>query len=216
MTEVFLYKIPKISEDGFYKLLELVSLDRKTKVLRLKNRDKQLQSLLAGALLQAVLCDRLKVDGDSLKFEKNENGKPFLQNYSDIHFNISHTDGLVAVVLSKTDVGIDAERIKPVDLALAERYFTEAEQMYVFADAKLCEERFFEVWTKKEAFAKRLGVSVSKILKDESVFADKTVAPIFDGDFVVSVAYDGGEMKIYDTDYCEKLLTPIATGVGLW
>lgn len=216
MTEVFLYKIPKISDDGFYKLLNVASPKRKAKVLRLKNRDKQLQSLLAGVLLQAVLCDRLKVDGNSLSFQKNENGKPFLQNYSDIHFNISHTDGLVAVALSKTAVGIDAERIKPVDLALGKRFFTNAEQKYALECAQDRSKRFFEVWTKKEAFSKRLGVSVSKMLKDESVFADKTVVPIFDGDFVVSVAYDGGEMKIYDTDYCEKLLTPIATGVGLW
>ncbi len=216
MTEVFLYNIPDVSEDGFYKLLELVSLDRRTKVLRLQVKEKQIQSLVAWVLLSQVLCNRLKLENDSLRFAQSDNGKPYLLNCDGVYFNIAHTEGMVAVALSDKEIGIDVEKIRTRCPSLCERYFTEAEQRYVLSDEKLCAERFFEVWTRKEAFAKRSGEGLAKTLKDDRALKDETIKTFVADGFSVSVGFDGGEMKIYDTDYCEKLLTPIATGVGLW
>ena len=212
MTEVFLYKIPEISDEEFLKLLNAVSLDRRTKVLRLQVKEKQVQSLVAWVLLSQVLCDQLKLKHNSLRFAQSDNGKPYLQNCDGVYFNIAHTEGMVAVALSDKEIGIDVEKIRTRCPSLCERYFTEAEQRYVFGDAK----RFFEVWTRKEAFGKRSGEGLAKTLKDDRALTDETIKTFVADGFAVSVGYDGGEMQIYDTDYCEKLLTPIATGVGLW
>jgi serine/threonine protein phosphatase PrpC len=43
-------------------------------------------------------------------FDRNENGKPFLVGY-DVHFSISHTEGLVTCAISDKPIGVDAEKI---------------------------------------------------------------------------------------------------------
>ena len=40
----------------------------------------------------------------------SENGKPFLPDFPDIHFNITHCDGLAACAFDRSPVGVDAEK----------------------------------------------------------------------------------------------------------
>ncbi len=187
MTEVFLYKIHDVSDGELSRLLNLVSPYRREKVLRLKVKDKQLQSLFAKLLLRAVLCDSLGVSNSELSFATTEKGKPYLENRPDCHFSISHTDGLVAVALSENSVGVDVESVKPIDPKLCERFFSQSEQDYVFMKETEVDQRFFEVWTKKEAFAKYTGLGLSEIFgQKETLYKTFTVE-----NYAVAVCCDG-------------------------
>lgn len=161
MTEVFLFGIPEISDDQLNSLLTLVSQSRAAKVQRLKARNKQLQSLFAKLLLRAVLCDRLKVQNTELEFAVSEKGKPYLKSNTDVHFSISHTDSLVAVAVSDSEVGIDAEAVRSADPKLCERFFTASEQDFVAAGTPDWLKRFYTVWTRKEAYVKYTGNGLS-------------------------------------------------------
>ena len=161
MTEVFLYKLPDISDGEFLKLLGLVSPKRQEKILRLKVKDKQRQSLFAKLVLRAVLCARLRVENFELSFATTERGKPYLTSHPDFYFSMSHTDGLVAVALSDGQVGIDAEKLKPADLRLCERFFSKSEQDYITMNENEADQCFFEVWTQREAYAKYTGLGLS-------------------------------------------------------
>ena len=52
------------------------------------------------------------------------------------------------------NVGIDIEKVEPIDLTIAKNYFAQAEYQYIMKDnneqAQL--NRFFEVWTLKECY----------------------------------------------------------------
>ena len=79
-------------------------------------------------------------------------GKPHFKN-SPLFFSISHSENVVAVAISEREVGVDVEKLRNVRKGVANRFFTGSEAEYAGSDA----ERFFEIWTKKEAYAKAKG-----------------------------------------------------------
>ncbi len=90
-----------------------------------------------------------------------EQGKPLAKiNGTPVWFNISHTPGLAVLAYSEqTDVGIDTERIRKKPAAVAKRFFTEPEQRYLEDgdEDETVSERFFRIWTAKEACMKLTG-----------------------------------------------------------
>lgn len=92
---------------------------------------------------------------------RKANGKPVLSHYPDIHFNITHCDGLAACAFDHRSVGLDAELpgyFAPIlvrkALAWEEQDFFR--QMAVSEEAQ--RELFFRFWTLKEAFVKKSGI----------------------------------------------------------
>ena len=76
-------------------------------------------------------------------------GKP---RFTDIllHFSLSHSGKLAAVLISEAPCGVDVEQLRPeVAARLRERCLSDAER------ARDCD--FFELWTKKECIAKLDG-----------------------------------------------------------
>ena len=204
MTEVFLLDVPRISDDEFNSLLTLVSPDRAAKVQRLKVKQKQLQSLFAKLLLRAVLCDRLNVQNSELEFFVTENGKPYLKDHK-VYFSISHTASLVAVALSNSEVGVDIEAVRPLKHNGYTKFLTADEQIYIGADSTWSEQRFFEVWTKKEAYFKRFGEGIGEMAALVSILNEPTVSTAVLGKTVISVCCDG-EFKLIKTAETERVL----------
>ena len=76
-----------------------------------KDRD---QELVAGGLLVDMLAESLPGLSDP-EIAVDPGGKPSLCDFPDIHFSISHTDGLVMCAVANHSVGCDVERIVPLD-----------------------------------------------------------------------------------------------------
>jgi len=85
-------------------------------------------------------------------------GKPWLAH---TFFSISHTDDRVLCALSPdAQVGIDLEKIKPVELAHFKPWFTASERLAICtAPAPL--QTFYGYWTRKESIIKALGVNLN-------------------------------------------------------
>ena len=95
---------------------------------------------------------------------KTPEGKPYFPDFP-LHFNLSDTGGYLAIAFSwQSPVGIDIEQIRPVDemLSLIANYFSPKEQAYVKAQDSLI--RFWEIWNRKEAVCKALGVGLQNDL----------------------------------------------------
>ena len=166
MTQVFAAKIPKISADTFERLLKKVSTERREKISKLIPHVKKCQSLFVELLLRSVLVSKFEMTESDIVIEKTPEGKPFLKGDSGLFISLSHCDGLVAVAVSNKAVGVDSERVRNFDPNIAKRFFTELEQEYVFGADDGADERFFEIWTRKEALAKHQGIG---LLDDTSV-----------------------------------------------
>lgn len=117
-----------------------------------------------------VLEKYLDEDGNKVKISRNQYGKPYLVEYSNIHFNISHTKGAIACVVSDRPVGVDIERIRKIDFRVVRYFFSQQEKDYVLADPENTDFRFTEVWTKKEAYLKFVGKGISVPVEVFNVF----------------------------------------------
>lgn len=93
---------------------------------------------------------------------KGEQGKPWLKNYPQIHFNISHGKDMVVCGVDRSPLGVDVEAVRPVRKNIFRRVLTKREQDWL----KECEKYdgedswyrdFFRLWTLKESYAKAVG-----------------------------------------------------------
>ena len=126
----------------------------------------------AHALLRHTLSGLGGRAPDCWRFDAPANGKPFLMHEDAFRaeFSLSHTHGMVAcAVTTAADarVGVDVECIdRGVDAAgLAARFFAPAEAAHLAQlDDEARRDRFFDLWTLKEALVKALGVSMAMSL----------------------------------------------------
>lgn len=152
----------KLNSEKFNSLMSYVSKERNRKILQFLKWEDAQRSLIAELMVRSIAWYKLGVDNDRIYFEKNEYGKPYLRNYHNFHFNISHSGEWVVCAVSIFPVGIDIERIKSIDLQIAERYFSKEEYSYLMEiEDEKKEERFFELWTLKESYIKAIGMGLS-------------------------------------------------------
>ena len=91
-----------------------------------------------------------------------EHGKPFLTEHPEVHYNISHADGIAAVIVSEYECGIDCEGVRRYDPRTMRRVCSEAEREAVeAASEKEKELLFFSLWTLKEAYVKAIGTGLT-------------------------------------------------------
>lgn len=123
------------------------------------------QFLVARALVRTVLAGYLD-DGDpaALAFTASEHGKPALLGHESLQFNLSHTNGLIALAVAlDKPVGIDVEHLsRQTDIAkMAERYFSLEESRALLAlPVASWNDRFYDLWTLKEAYLKACGTGL--------------------------------------------------------
>lgn len=88
--------------------------------------------------------------------EKDSDGVPLPSN--GIHWSLSHKETLVVAVAAPFPIGIDVEKIRPVDERLYRRVAVEAEWDLTGARDRLT---FFRFWTAKEAVLKAVGKGIA-------------------------------------------------------
>ena len=100
--------------------------------------------------------------GEDTPVTKGKMGKPSLSERPDIHYNISHADGIAACIVSDRECGIDCEKVREYRPNVMKRAFSEKERKMVeSAPEKERDILFFRLWTLKEAYVKAIGIGIS-------------------------------------------------------
>ena len=122
------------------------------------------QYLVARAMVRLVLSHHSGRSPQSLSFTKDDFGRPWLAAPDDalgLYFSLSHTDGLVGLAVSATRlVGLDVEDIHRSTnfLGIAQSYFAASEWAGLNElSGGARRDRFFDLWTTKEAYIKACG-----------------------------------------------------------
>ena len=139
-----------------------------------------------GFTLCDVLADYLKSIGRSIPAsllsgvppaeDRNPYGKPYFTEaeFEGIFFSRSDTKGCKTIGFSDNEIGVDCENTKERPgirfQAIAKRCFTEDELEYLDSEAAGATERFFELWTAKEAYMKYTGKGFAEEFRSFSVF----------------------------------------------
>lgn len=117
------------------------------------------ENIDSGELLKKALREHSLYE---YSIDYNDYGKPFLKEYPNIHFSISHTKNICICVISDTVVGVDIQRLKYYPNVL--KHFTNNE-LDILEKSKNKELDFTKIWTKKESYLKMLGYGISYGLK---------------------------------------------------
>lgn len=119
------------------------------------------EQLGSNLLLNDILENNYFKDINLLEYVYNESGKPYLKD-DNLYFSLSHSNGIVALTVSKEEIGLDIELIKPVKDSVAKRIMNDREyNIYSSLDKNKKITYFYEVWTSKEAYVKKLGTTIS-------------------------------------------------------
>lgn len=154
-------EISEFDDTDFAKMYEALEASRQKKVLGLKNERAKKLSILSSSLLLGAFLNELGLKKEEIAFKEDEKGKPYLEG-GKYHFSISHSCDLVCVLVSDRIVGVDNEKIRDVNLEVVNRCFTKNEKEYVLEENT--NKRFFEIWTKKEAYSKMTGEGIKSFL----------------------------------------------------
>lgn len=171
---------------------------KRARIERTRQRKDRLRTVAADDLARRMLGEAMGCAPETVRFAYAESGKPSVVG-GGYEFSISHSDDIVVVAIHEGPVGIDVEHIREVSPRLAKKYFCTDENFYVFGheprdvdfehmastDIRM---RFFEVWTAKEAFLKRLGEGLSHLRT-----VNTTLYPferhIIDNEYLVTIYY---------------------------
>ncbi len=182
MHSVYIVKY-KPSDGLFERMTALSSTVRLEKANKLSHTpQKQAVSLMSGLLLDYAV--RKHYPHSTLCYQ---DGKPTLDEG---FISLSHSGDIAAVAVGNIPIGVDIQHMSPIaHKRLAERYFSEEEQRYMSEGDEI--ERFYKLWTAREAIFKAVSVSqnISTPLMIQTFIKDGE--PTFDGCLLsFSVLYD--------------------------
>lgn len=104
-----------------------------------------------------------------------EMGKPYFPAHPDVHFNISHCEGLAVCLYSAYECGADCESIRTYKQRTAERVCS-PEELAALDKAQDKDYLFTRLWTLKEAYVKAIGIGISYPLREVSfAFAEDRI-----------------------------------------
>ena len=170
--------------------------ERREKIERLRfDRDKLL-SLAAGLLIRTEIGDAPLIT--------NEHGKLYAVG-SERFFSVSHSGDCAAIAVDDSEVGVDIEKLPDKDfLKLAERFYHPNELLYVQSAADQ-RRAFTEIWTRKEAYLKQIGIGIATDLTSFDTTTGDLAERILSrdiGGYVLSVCT---EKPLSETIYISEL-----------
>lgn len=169
--EIYAVKISDINDERLNELCLFINTEKKSKIERFTIKKDKIRTLIGDLLIRSIIVEKLGIKNKKIIFNKNEYGKPYLKDYINFNFNISHSGEFVVCAIDDKPIGIDIEQIKHMEYEdIAESFFSVSEFEYIAkADLRSRAKRFYEIWTLKESYIKCCGQGLSMPLKSFSI-----------------------------------------------
>lgn len=167
-----LWPLALTGEDAEYgRCLEWLDQQERERAARFLRRQDRERYVLAHGGLRFILGLYLGLAPARIEFSSTSTGKPTLAGLrpeqAALTFNLSHAHGNAMIAIAQgREVGVDLEMIREdVEvLKLAERFFSDREQLHVRSTAPESRSKeFFHYWVAKEAVLKAEGVGLASL-----------------------------------------------------
>ncbi len=147
---------------GAYKLSELKELlgeARYAYCSNMKSESAALNSAYAFILLRYALAKEYGIT-DIPEFNHGDHGKPFLKDFPNIYFSMSHCAGKVVCAVADVPVGTDIQDIRKINLRAAGHFLTpdELEKVSIITDESQRTKELCRLWCIKESHSKMTGI----------------------------------------------------------
>lgn len=205
MAQIYALKIDfNNAEHIINRFISRVDAQKKTRIGRFVKIEDSCRCLMGDVLARYALGLNFGLPNNVISYDYNNYGKPQVIGLKDAYFNVSHSGNWVVCVVDNQDVGIDVQKIDPVDLGIMRNCFSDPEikivEQQVDNEKLSC---FYKIWALKESYIKAHGKGMSLDLKSFSIeFEHKEIKLI---DFGSGNHYEKKHVhynfKIYDIDY---------------
>ncbi len=187
------YDIRDLSDSEYRKWYSLMDEKKRQRVDKFRFDDDKKRTVVGDMLARKAIAKRCGTTENDIVFDIAQNGKPYAVEL-DVEFNISHSGNMVICAIGNMPLGVDIERIRPVDVSVTKRICSEAELEFIFghkpvekefcytSDTKILT-RFFTLWTGKEAYCKCIGTGIRDIAECKA----DGVKTFIDGEYVISI-----------------------------
>ncbi|WP_339167716.1 4'-phosphopantetheinyl transferase superfamily protein [Paenibacillus sp. FSL R5-0341] len=176
MITIRVLQVPEVLPEAYWNhFLSQVSAERRAQASRFMRQADAYRSVLGEILTRVTLSKLTGLRPAELSFTRNSYGKPSLSQHSDVQFNVSHSGDWIALISGGTDeLGVDVEKIAPIDMQIAERFFSPGESQFLAAKpAEMQQETFYRLWTLKESYIKAVGMGLSMPLDSFAILPDE-------------------------------------------
>ncbi len=158
-----------VSDIELARLSECLDAEEEVRAARFHLERDRRRFRAARGVLRHILAAYVDSDPRQVGLAYGAQGKPFLAQHPDLQFNLSHTqDVLVVGVTRGRRVGIDVERTIPESVVdeVRETVSSEPERLRLDRlDGAARRVQFSQLWTRKEAYIKADGRGMSLDLK---------------------------------------------------
>ena len=144
-----------LSDEKFAEHLAALPLDMQTYISKFRLEKDKKQRLLARLMLRHCLIQTTGSDSLLAQWKTDDNAKPYLPGWFD--FSIAHAGDVILFAYASEQVGVDVEEISLIEYTSISDFFHYEEQAFIGQAGQDQGERFYAIWTKKEAALKAMG-----------------------------------------------------------
>lgn len=155
---VYIFKeLEHFSESDLERLYPVLPEDRLERVKKYRRSIDRKNCAIAYRLLMIALKREFHIGG-RMAMAYGPHGKPYLKDYPDIYFNLSHCSQGVVCAVSQNNIGVDMETMDENRMFFSADVFSQKELEHIVSLQKADE--FFRLWVLKEATVKCTGTGL--------------------------------------------------------
>ena len=166
MINIYLFdEIDSLGDDFVQNNLSALPRFRREECARYQQEFDKKACVAAFLLFKYGLRERFGI-AEQVTFDYSEHGKPYLREFPDVQFNLSHCKKAVVCALSDSDVGVDVQDVRSLNMNTVRRTCSESEISQI-NESENPDRLFCKFWTQKESYAKAKGVQLTSVFKQD-------------------------------------------------
>lgn len=163
MFKIYVFDdLAQMNEEQFVQILTLLPASDRREILRYRTFDDRKSKAVTAVILQKMIKEEFGISQPVIC--RSPQGKPYLKEYPQLFFNVSHCREACAVAFADRPVGIDVQEIRSFSQVTAEWVCSESE-LTALAGSDNPDRFFIRMWTMKESYVKMTGIGISVDLK---------------------------------------------------
>lgn len=154
-----------MQEEIWSEWIHLLDCTRRERIVELRQRKDQIQSIGAGLLLRySFLKEGYTTEQwGQIKIQRSSSGKPSVVQYPEFCYSLSHSGDWVICGVHSKELGADIQEMRPWKENVAKRFFAKEEYERILrAQEDEKQNIFYELWTAKESYGKLTGDGIGK------------------------------------------------------
>ena len=171
--ELTYYNVEGMEQAQFEALLAEIDPQNRARIQQMAHTDSAKLSLAAHLLARRAVSARSGTGEQNVVILRDENGKPYTERPG-VFFSLTHCPPYAVCVCSDIPVGVDIERLRPIQTAVLRKVCAagELERFFGYIPGRKKEDtkpeaqtpedirRFFALWCLKESYAKLRGAGL--------------------------------------------------------